>query len=71
MNTSNNSISQIPVGKPTLLFTKKNIHISEYGFIDIGNDYHHVNIFNTYNENKQTYDLCISIDDKIYLRVSE
>ncbi len=71
MNTSNNSISQIPVGKPTLLFTKKNIHISKYGFIDIENGYHHVKIYNMYDESKETYDFRVSIDNKIYLRVSE
>jgi hypothetical protein len=71
MNTSNNSINQVSVENTNYQFTKKNIHVSKYGMIDMRNDYHHVKIYNTYDMNNQTYDFRISIDDKIYLRVSE
>jgi hypothetical protein len=71
MNTSNNSINQVSVENTHLLFTKKNIHTAKNGMIDMKNDYHYVKIYNTYDFSKQTYYFNISIDDKIYLRVSE
>ena len=71
MNTSNNSISQSSVENQYLPLTKKNINVSKYGFIDIENDYHQIRVFNTYNKSKQTYDLCLIVNDKHQINIIE